>query len=146
FQTEYAKLQSQADVCRSRAEGLRTRTQAYFDTWNKQQSEINNPDLRRRATEQRAAAERTYATIKSEMELTKLSFDPYMNQLKDVSNYLKGNLSPAAISSTNDLVAKANSDAKQVSEHLDAVVGGINDVMAANGEAATVKETVPPSK
>jgi hypothetical protein len=143
FTTEYTKLQSQADTCRSRAEGLKVRTKEYFDTWNKQQDEIQNPDLRRRATQQRAQAEKTYSSIKSEMELTKLSFDPYMNQLKDVSSYLKGNLSPAAVASISDLVTKANADAKEVSKHLDSVVSEINNIMAANGEAPGVPAAQP---
>src|SRR4051812_46655698 len=47
FSTEFTKLQSAADTCRSRANDLQVRTQAYFDQWNKQ-AEVQNPDLRRR--------------------------------------------------------------------------------------------------
>ena len=134
FTTEFAKFQSLANVCRSRNQDLKTRTQAYFDSWNKQ-AEINNPELRRRATEQRVQAEKTFSTIKSEVELAKLSFDPYVAQLTDVSAYLKGNLSPAALASADELVTKANANSKELSGHIDTIVTEINKIMSASGEA-----------
>jgi hypothetical protein len=133
FNKEYAKLQSAADTCRSRSNDLKLRTQAYYDTWNKQ-AEVQNPDLRRSATEQRAQAERTFTTIKSEIELTKMSFDPYMSQLKDIQTYLSHNKSPAALSTVNDIATKATADAGEVNKHLNAVLGGINQIIVASGE------------
>jgi hypothetical protein len=135
FNAEFAKLQAQADVCQSRANDLKARTQAYYDTWSKQGT-IDNPDLRRRATEQRAEAERTFSTIKSEIELSKLSFDPYVSQLKDISSYLSENKTPAALATVGDLASKATINGAEVSKHVDAVLGGIDKIMAASGEGA----------
>jgi hypothetical protein len=137
FSTEYAKLQSQADTLRSRSDDLKARTQAYFDQWNKQ-AEVQNPDIRRRATEQRAEAEKTFSTIKSEIELARLSFDPYMNQLKDISTYLKDNKTPAALQTVSDISTKATANAAEVNKHLDAVLGGINTIMSASGEGTGI--------
>jgi hypothetical protein len=134
FAVEFTKLQSQADACRARANDLKMRTQAYFDTWNKQ-AEVQNPDLRRRATEQRAEAERTFSTIKSEIELAKLSYEPYVSQLKDIQSYLKENKTPAAVATVSDLTSKATTNSAEVAKHLDAVITGINKIMAASGEA-----------
>ena len=147
FCTEYAKLQSRADTCRSRSNDLKARTQAYFDQWNKQ-AEVQNADLRRRATQQRAEAEQTFSTIKTEIELARLSFDPYMSQLKDISAYLKDNKSPAAVATVNDISAKATADAGEVNKHLDAVLAGINNIMSASGEGTTVPAaaTTSPTK
>ncbi len=134
FTTEFDKFKTLAEVCRTRNEDLKFRTQAYFDQWNKQ-AEISNPELRRRATEQRVQAENTFNGIKAEVELAKLSFDPYVKGLTDVSAYLKGNLTPAALASVNDSVTKANSDSKELSGHVDALVADINKIMASTGEA-----------
>jgi hypothetical protein len=134
FATEVAKLQRDVETCRARADDLKGRAQAYFDTWNRQ-AEVQNPDLRRSAIAQRAEAERTFATIKSEMELTKLSLDPYMKHLTDISSYLKINKSPAALATVQDAVAAAAGDGTEVGKHVDAVLAGIDKVMAASGEA-----------
>ena len=139
FAVELTNMEKQAAVCRSRAEDLKVRTQAYYDTWNKQ-ADVQNPELRRRASQQRAEAEKTYRNIKSEVELMRLSYDPYMSQLNDVRSYLKGNLTPAAIASVSDLVKKVNADGSEVKQHLDAVVAEINSIMAASGEV-----TAPPA-
>ena len=144
FCTEYAKLQSQADTCRSRSDDLKARTKAYFDQWNKQ-AEVQNPDLRRRATEQRADAEKTFSTIKSEIELSRLFLDPYMSQLKDISTYLKDNKTPAALETVNDIASKATANAGEVNKHLDAVLGGINQIMSASGEGTGIPPAVPAS-
>jgi hypothetical protein len=144
FCTEYAKLKSDADTCRSRSDDLKARTKAYFDQWNKQ-AEVQNPDLRRSATEQRADAEKTFSTIKSEIELARLSFDPYMSQLKDISTYLKDNKTPAALETVNDISTKATANAGEVNKHLDAVLGGINQIMSASGEGTAVPAAVPAS-
>ena len=58
-----------------------------------------------------------------------------MKGLTDVSTYLKGNLTPAALASVNDLVTKANADSKELSGHIDTLVNDINKIMASTGEA-----------
>ena len=45
FTTEFDKFKTLAEVCRTRNDDLKFRTQAYFDQWNKQ-AEIANPELR----------------------------------------------------------------------------------------------------
>ena len=135
FNVELAKLQSAAETCKSRSDDLKMRTQAYYDTWNKQ-AEVQNPDLRRRASEQRAEAERTFSTIKSEIELTKLSYDPYVSALKDISSYLGTNKTPAALATAADLATKATANAADVNKHVDAVLNGIGKIMTASGEAS----------
>jgi hypothetical protein len=97
---------------------------------------VTNPDLRRRLTQQRAEAEKTFSAIKSEVELTRLAFDPYMSGLKDIGAYLRGNTSPAAIATVTDMVTKANTDYAETIKHIDAVVEEMNKIMAASGEAA----------
>jgi len=97
---------------------------------------VQNPDLRRQAVQQKADAERIYNTINSDMELARLAFQPYMANLKDVGNYLRGNLSPANLQSTGDLVQKANSQAKEVDSRISAIVSSIDKITSATGEAA----------
>ena len=103
--------------------------------WNKQ-AEVENPELRKQAVQQKADAERIHNTIISEMELARLSFQPYMANLKDAGNYLKGNLSPANLASAGDLVQQANGQAKEVDGHIGAIVSSIDKITTATGEGA----------
>jgi hypothetical protein len=141
FSGEYAKLGALVESNRSRVQDLKQRSQQYFEAWSKE-SEGLNPALKRQVMEQRAEVEGTCNTIKSEMELGKLSFDPYMANLKDFESYLRTDLSPARIATTSDLLAKVNEDSKSVNKHVDAVVVQIDKLTAASGEAQTVPAAV----
>jgi len=134
FSEQYTKLKTQSDAVKARANDLKKKTSEYYATWNKQM-EVENPDLRRQAVQQKADAERVYNSISSEMELARIAFNPYMSNLKDVGNYLRGNLTPASLASVSDLVTKANGQSKEVATHIDAIVASIDKMSAATGES-----------
>jgi hypothetical protein len=135
FTGEYLKLKSKSEGVSKRAEEIKGRASAYFAMWDKQAT-VENPELRRQAVQQRAGAERTYNEIVNELELTRMSFRPYMSNLADVGNYLRGRLTPATIGSITDLVTKTNEQSKEVATHVDAIVKSIDSISAATGEGA----------
>ena len=135
FGEQYLKLQAKSDAVRARAKDLKEKSQAFYAMWNRQ-VEVENPELRRQAVQQKADAERIYSTITNEMELARLAFDPYMSNLKDVGNYLRGNVTPANLNSIGDLVTRANGQAKEVDSHLAAIVESVDKITAATGEGA----------
>ncbi len=138
FGDQYTKLQAMADAVRARAEDLKEKSAAYYAMWNKQ-VEVENPELRRQAVQQKADAERVFSSISSEMQLARIAFQPFMANLKDVGNYLNGNLTPANLSSISDLVTKSAGQAKEVNTHIDAIVSSIDKMVSATGEGATTK-------
>jgi hypothetical protein len=144
FTGEYLKLKSKADGVSKRSEEIKGRASAYFAMWDKQAA-VENPELRRQAVQQRAAAERTYNEIVNEMELTRMSFRPYMSNLADAGNYVRGRLNPATLGSMTDLVTKTNEQSKEVASHVDAIVKSIDSISAATGEGAPAAATVPPA-
>jgi hypothetical protein len=139
FTEEYLKLKAKSEAVSARSADLKARTEAYYSMWNKQ-SEVDNPELRRQAIQQKADAEKIFSTINTELDLTRSSFQPYMSNLKDVGNYLKNNVTPANLKSVADLVTKTNAQAKEVGDHADHIVAEIDKITAATGE------TVAPSK
>lgn len=142
FTEQYLKLQAKADSVKTRADDLKAKSAAYHEMWNKQ-LEVQNPELRRQVVQQKANAEQVYNTISSEMELLRMTFSSYMANLKDVGNYLRGNLSPASLQASSDLVAKADSQGKQVNAHLDAIIGAIDKISAATGESVATQPAAP---
>ena len=138
FSEEYMKLQAKSDTVKSRAKDLKDKTAAYYATWNKQ-IEVENPELKRQALQQKADAERTFTAISNDMELARISFNPYMANLKDVGNYLRGILSPASITSASELVTKANAQAKQVNTNIDSIVSSIDKIGSATGESTAAQ-------
>ena len=139
YTEEYLKLKAKSDWLRERTDDLKDRTAAYYASWNKQ-AEVQNPELRRQALEQRANAEKSFSNIKGELEQTRNAFQPYMSNLKDVGSYLKDNVTPAGIKSIGDLATKADGQAKEVAMHADALVAEIDKITAATGEVAAPKK------
>jgi hypothetical protein len=138
FTEEYLKLKAKSDAVSARSADLKGRTEAYYAMWNKQ-SEVDNPELRRQAIQQKADAEKIFSTINTELDLTRSTFQPYMSNLKDIGNYLRNNVTPANLKSVGDLVTKTNAQAKEVGVHADAIVGEIDKITAATGETAAPK-------
>jgi hypothetical protein len=133
FSEQFIKLQAKSEAVSKRSEDLKKRASDYFAMWNRQ-VEVDNADLRRQAVQQKADAERIYNNINSEMELARLAFKPYVANLKDVGSYLKGNLTPANLSSISDLVQKANMQSKEVDTHVGNIVASIDKISTATGE------------
>jgi membrane-bound lytic murein transglycosylase len=132
FATEYAKLQSSADNTRQHAKDLRQRSREYYEAWSNETS--SNPDIQRSAIQQRAEANKTFTTISSEMDLAKMSFDQYMKDAKDVGTYLKTGVSPARIATVSDTITKAEGESADTTKHLDAIVAGVDQMLAASGK------------
>jgi hypothetical protein len=144
FSEEYLKLKSKGDAVGARANDLKEKSAAYYALWNKQ-VEVQNPELRRQAIQQKADAEGTFSSIRREMDLSRLAFDPYMANLKDVGNYLRGNVSPANLKSVSDLVTQSTGHAKEVNTHLDALVTSIDKMIAATGETSGAAAPATPA-
>jgi hypothetical protein len=138
FTDEYLKLKAKSDAVSARAADLKARTEAYYAMWNKQ-ADVDNPELRRQAIQQKADAEKIFSTINTELDLTRSTFQPYMSNLKDIGNYLRGNVTPANLKSVAELAEKTNAQAKDVSAHADAIVAEIDKITAATGEVAAPK-------
>ena len=56
--------------------------------------------------------------------------------LKDIGNYLRGNLSPANLASAGDLVQKASTEAKEVDGRIATIVEAIDKISSATGAGA----------
>jgi hypothetical protein len=137
YSEQYLKLKSKAETIKARSADLRARASAYLETWNKQAT-VENAALRRQAIQQQGDAEKLFNTISSEMELTRIEFNPFMTNLTDVGKYLKNNLSPASLQSTSELVEKSNGQAKSVNQHIDAIIVAIDKMAGATGESTAV--------
>jgi hypothetical protein len=129
YAAEYVKLQQCANLTREHAKDLRTRSKAYYDAWSNEKAP--NPEIQRKAIEQRAEANKTFSTITSEMDLARLSFDDYMKNSKDVGSYLKDSVAPARIQAVSDLITKVEGQSTEVTKHIDAIIGGVDQMVAA---------------
>ena len=144
YSEQYTKLKAKAEIARARAADLKKRGSEYLAMWDKQ-AQVQNPTLRSQAMQQKAEASSLLNTIANEMEMTRIDFAPFLANLTDVGDYLHGNVTPANLQTTADLVAKAGDQAKSVNGHIDNIVGALDQMAVALGESAAAPQAKPAS-
>ena len=130
FTKSLSKLESVAEKARKRGEQMKAQGKAYFDQWEKQLAEVNNPEIRRLADEQKTKLRATFASIKKYSEPLKAQFEPWLSDLKDLQKYLSNDLSVSGVAAAKDLFAKTQAEGVEVQKSMDALVGELNTVAA----------------
>ena len=130
FVKEVKSTDKQAKKLRDRADKMNAQNGAYFEAWDKDLETIQNPDIRKRSEERRAAAFDSYKKIDTVMQSANESLDPFLADLRDIQRYLGNDLTAAGIAAISDVVKKADANASTVQERIDAVVAEIDRVAA----------------
>ena len=86
YSKDVGNLESTAAKVRKRAQDMREQGDAYFAQWQKQLSEVKNPEIQKLASERQAKLKETFDNIKNVAEPLKTQFDPWMSDLKDLQN------------------------------------------------------------
>jgi hypothetical protein len=131
---EYSKsvdnLESTAERVKKRADDMREQGKAYFDQWEKQLSEVKNPEIQQLARDRREKLRQTFDSIKSVSEPLKTQFGPWMQDLKDLRNYLSNDLTVNGVDAAKSLFSKTHTEGLEVQKSMDALVAELNTVSA----------------
>jgi hypothetical protein len=100
----YRKLQSDYENCESRAAGVRSRISDMeqvagdlFKEWEKEITQISNPELRSKSAQALQETRQRYKRLDDAVTQAASRMDPVLRQLKDYVLYLKHNLNAQAI-------------------------------------------------
>jgi hypothetical protein len=130
FSKSLANLESVAAKARKRGEEMKAQGQAYFAQWEKQLAEVQNPDIRKVAAQQKVKLQAAFDSIRKYSEPLKAQFDPWMSDLKDLNNFLRNDLSVSGVDAAKSLFAKARAEGMDVQKSMDALVAELNTVAA----------------
>lgn len=130
FVKEVKSTDKQAKKLRDHADTMNAQSGSYFEAWDKDLETIQNPDIRKRSEERRAAAFDSYKKIDTAMQSANEALDPFLADLRDIQRYLGNDLTAAGIAAISDVVKKADANATTVQERIDAVVAEIDRVSA----------------
>jgi hypothetical protein len=132
---QYAKavsnLESVAEKAKKRGTDMQTSGKAYFDQWEKQMSEVQNPEIRKLAQERKTKLQEAFASIKKYSEPLKTQFGPWMSHLKDLQTFLSNDLTIAGVDAAKGLFAKAKTEGQDVQKSMDGLIAELNTVSAA---------------
>jgi hypothetical protein len=126
-----ANLESVAERARKRGTEMKAQGQAYFAQWEKQMAEVQNPEIRALATEQKAKLQATFDNIKKFTEPLKAQFDPWVSDLKDLQKYLSNDLTVTGVDAAKSLFAKTRAEGVDVQKSMGDLVAELNTIAAA---------------
>jgi hypothetical protein len=132
--TAFAKAVPRVDEAaaktKKRAEAMRVTGQAYFQQWEKELKEVNNPEIRRLAEERKLKLLATFASIKTFMEPARDQVNAWLADAKDLQKYLGNDLTIGGIDAAKGLIGKTQTEGQAVQQTLDKVIAELNTIVA----------------
>ena len=129
---EYTKavtdLDAQLALVRARAEEMRQKGLAYFDTWKEKMQEVKNPELKQHALDREQKLRAEFTAIKDEVENLRKKSGPLITALRDVQTLLSLDLTPKGVESVADAAKKAREQLAAVREDARKVLEGLKRV------------------
>lgn len=118
FTDELKKLDKSSDAVRKIATDMRAKNQALFKVWEKELSNIQNPDLQQKAAERRSTAMKQFEDLNPAFQSARDSFVSLMAGLEDIRNYLSVDLSANGIQAISDMVKEAQTQNQAVDDSI----------------------------
>jgi paraquat-inducible protein B len=117
----YNKLKADFEESEERAEAVRKRIDSVeqiasdlFKEWEKEISEISNPNLKAKSSASLRSTKERYVRLHKAMNKAEESMDPVLKKLKDYVLYLKHNLNAQAVGALKQEVGDIETEVKKL--------------------------------
>ena len=130
FGRAVAETQEDAERARRRGADMRERADAYVARWQKEMSDVQNPELRAGAEARREKVKQNFERVQSAAHAARDAYQPYMNSLQDIQKVLAVDLTPQGVQTARPAIDQANAAARTLNERLDALIRELDDVSA----------------
>ena len=130
YSKSVGNLESAAVKARKRAQDMREQGQAYFKQWEQQMEQVQNPEIRALAAQQKTKLQATFNDIRKYSEPLKTQFDPWMSDLRDLRTFLGNDLTISGVDAAKPLFAKTQAEGLEVQKSMDALVAELNTIAA----------------
>ncbi len=121
FSDAFTALDAQATKIREHGTAAKARAKERWEVWQKELTAMQNPKLREKAQSRYTATQKEFDKIVERVDTAKEVFAPLMADLKDITVYLKTDLSSDSVSSLSGTIWKMGSAARGVDSKLEDV-------------------------
>ena len=97
LRADYEASEERAEAVRKRIDNVEQIASDLFKEWEKEISEISNPNLKTKSSNSLRSTKERYARLHKAMNRAEESMDPVLKKLKDYVLYLKHNLNAQAV-------------------------------------------------
>lgn len=109
-------------------ENMTTKGREYFDTWEKELTDIMNTELRAQGAERRNELSKTFYHVVSLAQEIQTTYQPFISDLTDIKTALGNDLTTRGIVSMKPYITKANENGKIVMTKLQALADDVDRV------------------
>lgn len=115
-------MQDQADRIRGLRQDMDAREAAFMKDWETRLTQIQNADIRQRASDRRDQAVQRFDGLESKADAARDVFQPWMKDLTDIRTYLQNDLNPTGVESLGDVFDRINDGADTIKEQVAGLV------------------------
>lgn len=130
FSDQVLGTERMANRVGQQANSMRSRSESYFASWEKEMEGFNNPDIRQLSESRRAETMAQYNTLTESMDDVRDSFVPFLEDLKDIQRHLSSDLSKAGVTSAEGLIMEAKRTSQVVQQRIGTSLSELDRVSA----------------
>ena len=137
LESKYRKLNSEYEACVSRADAVSGRIKSVetvandlFAEWQKEITEYQNADLRRKSEENLAQTKSRYGQLLEAMKRAESKMKPVLAAFKDQVLFLKHNLNAQAVASLQTTAVQIDGDVAELIKDMEASIAEANSFIS----------------
>lgn len=130
FASDVDDLEKLAKEVASRGEQVKARADEHYTLWEQEIQSITNPTLKQQGSERREKVMADFRSFEESVDSLRLSFRPYMDDLKDLVTFFGTDLTVHGYSAAAEMMTGMKSQAVSVQNDLRKVIGQINKLKA----------------
>jgi uncharacterized phage infection (PIP) family protein YhgE len=125
YSQELAILEGRLERAQAQRQVADRMVNEQFATWDQQLGQLQSEESKEMAAERRTATAETFAGIQQQIDQLRESFAPFLTDLKDIRQYLKGDLSPKGLETMKPTAERVFGSQGQIHGMLDGIIASI---------------------
>ena len=130
FSDNVSKIEDMEEDFVKHADEMTKSGKTYFDAWDKNKNQYDNPEIQRSSDARRAALGRTYDKIGENNKGVKEAFRTYVSDVTEIESYISNDLTTKGITSIASLTDRTVRNGNQLKNELRNLQSAIEDARA----------------
>lgn len=126
---ELGILEAKVEQARQQRTSTDALVKDQFMAWDENLKELRSEAARTSAAERRAATDATYSGIKQKIGEVRKAWTPFITDLQDIRQYLKGDLSKEGLRTIEPTAQRVFDQKPEIIKRLDAVIQGLDSAI-----------------
>lgn len=128
FSSAITKMDSTLVGLDDQIANMRTKAQAYTDSWDSQMTNIQSAELRQRSAERKNEVSANIKSVSDSYTVVKSSFQPFTQDMKDIQTFLATDLTANGVATIKNTVMKAKRDAVPLRDSIKKLQSNFSDL------------------